>query len=80
MRHHGFLQVHLKFGLMPETLFLTTNLLDRYLSLESVSRKTLQLVGVTAMLLAAKYEEIIAPEVSGQLSSDSGPLLRGPSS
>jgi hypothetical protein len=48
---------------MPETLFLTTNLLDRYLSLESVSRKTLQLVGVTAMLLAAKYEEIIAPEV-----------------
>ncbi|CAM6106064.1 unnamed protein product [Calypogeia fissa] len=57
------IEVHLKFGLMPETLFLTTNLLDRYLSLQSVSRKTLQLVGVTAMLLAAKYEEIIAPEV-----------------
>ncbi|OAE31750.1 hypothetical protein AXG93_4874s1130 [Marchantia polymorpha subsp. ruderalis] len=57
------IEVHLKFGLMPETLFLTTNLIDRYLSTESVSRKTLQLVGVTAMLLAAKYEEIIAPEV-----------------
>ncbi|KAL3678048.1 hypothetical protein R1sor_021004 [Riccia sorocarpa] len=57
------IEVHLKFGLMPETLFLTTNLIDRYLSMASVSRKTLQLVGVTAMLLAAKYEEIIAPEV-----------------
>jgi hypothetical protein len=56
-------QVHLKFGLMPETLFLTTNLLDRYLSLEKVSKKSLQLVGVTAMLLATKYEEIIAPQV-----------------
>lgn len=48
---------------MPETLYLTTNLIDRYLSINSVSRKNLQLVGVTAMLLAAKYEEIWAPEV-----------------
>jgi len=57
-------QVHLKFKLMPETLFLTTNLIDRYLCVQSVSRKNLQLVGVTAMLLAAKYEEIWAPEVN----------------
>lgn len=42
---------------------MTTNLIDRYLSINSVSRKNLQLVGVTAMLLAAKYEEIWAPEV-----------------
>lgn len=53
----------MKFKLMPETLYLTTNLIDRYLSVNSVSRKNLQLVGVTAMLLAAKYEEIWAPEV-----------------
>jgi hypothetical protein len=56
-------QVHLKFKLMMETLYLTTNLIDRYLSVRSVSRKNLQLVGVTALLLAAKYEEIWAPEV-----------------
>ena len=56
-------EVHLKFKLMSETLFLTTNLIDRFLTKESVSRKNLQLVGVTAMLLAAKYEEIWAPEV-----------------
>jgi hypothetical protein len=29
-----------------------------------VSRKNLQLVGVTALLLAAKYKEIWAPEVN----------------
>ncbi|KAG0567129.1 hypothetical protein KC19_7G112700 [Ceratodon purpureus] len=58
------IEVHLKFKLMPETLYLTTNLIDRYLCTQSVSRKNLQLVGVTAMLLAAKYEEIWAPEVN----------------
>jgi cyclin B len=58
------MQVHLKFKLMMETLYLTTNLIDRYLSVRSVSRKNLQLVGVTALLLAAKYEEIWAPEVN----------------
>eukprot|EP00854_Cymbomonas_tetramitiformis_P003751 gene3751-4690_t len=56
-------EVHLKFKLMPETLYLTTNLIDRYLAKDNVTRKNLQLVGVTAMLLAAKYEEIWAPEV-----------------
>jgi cyclin B len=56
-------EVHLKFKLMPETLFLTVNLIDRYLAAAPVTRKNLQLVGVTAMLLASKYEEIWAPEV-----------------
>ena len=56
-------EVHLKFKLMPETLFLTHNLIDRFLEKKVVSRKNLQLVGVTAMLLASKYEEIWAPEV-----------------
>ena len=56
-------EVHLKFKLMPETLFLTHNLIDRFLEKKAVSRKNLQLVGVTAMLMASKYEEIWAPEV-----------------
>nr|AAV68600.1 cyclin B [Ostreococcus tauri] len=56
-------EVHLKFKLMPETLFLTTNLIDRFLELKTVTRRNLQLVGVTAMLVASKYEEIWAPEV-----------------
>ena len=56
-------EVHLKFKLMPETLHLTVNIIDRYLEKKQVSRRNLQLVGVTAMLIASKYEEIWAPEV-----------------
>lgn len=56
-------EVHLKFKLMPETLYLTVNVVDRYLALKPVKRKELQLVGVAAMFLASKYEEIWSPEV-----------------
>lgn len=56
-------EVHLKFKLSPETLFLTTNILDRVLEREQVVRGKLQLIGVVALLIAAKYEEIFAPEV-----------------
>ncbi len=48
---------------MPETLYLTVDLIDRFLSKKQTNRKNLQLVGVTSMLLAAKYEEIWSPEV-----------------
>ena len=56
-------EVHLKFKLLEETLYLTINLIDRYLSKKSIHRSNLQLVGVTSMLIACKYEEIYAPEV-----------------
>lgn len=56
-------EVHLKFKLLPETLFLAVNLIDRYLEKQAIMRTKLQLVGVTAMLIACKYEEIYAPEV-----------------
>jgi len=55
--------VHLRFKLLDETLFLTINLIDRYLEKCDVTRQNLQLVGVTAMLIASKYEEIYAPEI-----------------
>lgn len=55
--------VHNKFKLLPETLFLTVNIIDRYLEKVVIKRSQLQLVGVSAMLIACKYEEIYAPEV-----------------
>ncbi|ERM99103.1 hypothetical protein AMTR_s00101p00131830 [Amborella trichopoda] len=58
------IEVHLKFELMPETLYLTMHIVDRYLSMKIVKRRDLQLVGVTAMLVACKYEEIWAPEIN----------------
>ena len=48
---------------MEETLFLTVNLIDRFLERQIVIRKKLQLVGVTAMLLACKYEEVSVPVI-----------------
>nr|QYW07116.1 cyclin B1-2 [Dimocarpus longan] len=57
-------QVHRKFQLMPETLYLTINIVDRFLSKRFVSRRELQLVGISAMVIACKYEEIWAPEVN----------------
>lgn len=57
------IEVHYKFELMDETLFLTVNIIDRFLEKEVVPRKKLQLVGMTAMLLACKYEEVSVPVV-----------------
>ncbi|KAF4356293.1 G2/mitotic-specific cyclin S13-7-like [Cannabis sativa] len=58
------IEVHHKFELMPETLYLTINIVDRFLSMKVVPRRELQLVGISSMLLASKYEEIWAPEVN----------------
>lgn len=57
------LQVHLRYHLLPETLWIAVNVVDRFLSKRIVSIVKLQLVGVTAMFIAAKYEEILAPSV-----------------
>jgi cyclin B len=57
------IDVHYKFKLTPETLFLTVNLIDKYLSLQIVKRDLLQLIGVSALLIACKYEEIYSPEL-----------------
>ena len=57
------IDVHAKFKLRTETLFLTINIIDRYLSKKSIHRKYLQLLGVTSMLIASKYEDIYPPEI-----------------
>jgi len=59
-------EVHLQFKLLQETLFSTIDIIDRYMAVEgaSVSRTRLQLVGVSAMFLAAKVEEVYAPACS----------------
>jgi hypothetical protein len=53
--------VHLNFKLLPETLFICINLTDRYIQLKQIPRKNYQLVGVTALFIASKYEEIYPP-------------------
>merc|ERR1712038_941883 len=58
-------EVHQQFTLLQETLYLSVAILDRYMQLQAanITRKKLQLVGVTSMFIAAKYEEMYAPEI-----------------
>eukprot|EP00250_Pteridium_aquilinum_P008213 c17770_g1_i1 orf=346-1884(+) len=52
-----------EYKLVPDTLYLTIAYIDRFLSAKVVNRQRLQLLGVACMLVAAKYEEICAPQV-----------------
>ncbi|CCK69490.1 B-type cyclin CLB3 KNAG_0C03860 [Huiozyma naganishii CBS 8797] len=54
-------EVHNRFQLLPETLYLTVNLIDRLLSKKSVLLDRFQVVGAAALFIAAKYEEINCP-------------------
>uniref|UniRef100_A0A8C8RY57 G2/mitotic-specific cyclin-B1 n=1 Tax=Pelusios castaneus TaxID=367368 RepID=A0A8C8RY57_9SAUR len=56
-------QVQMKFRLLPETMYMTAAIIDRFLQDNNVPKKMLQLVGVTAMFIASKYEEMYPPEI-----------------
>lgn len=55
--------VHKKYLLRLETLYLTIDMIDRYCELKMVSRKHFQLLGITALFVASKYQEIYPPEM-----------------
>ncbi|KAM4766508.1 G2/mitotic-specific cyclin-B2 isoform 1-T1 [Cyanocitta cristata] len=57
-------QVHSRFHLLQETLYMCVAIMDRFLQSHPIPRKKLQLVGVTALLVASKYEEILSPDVA----------------
>ena len=57
------IDVHFKFGFMDETLFMTVLIIDRYLSVNQISKMKLQLLGITALLIACKHEEIDLPKI-----------------
>ncbi|XP_037940810.1 G2/mitotic-specific cyclin-B-like isoform X1 [Teleopsis dalmanni] len=58
-------EVHLQFHLVPETFQMTVAIIDRYLqNVKDTKRSQLQLVGVTALFIATKYEELYPPALS----------------
>nr|QYW07114.1 cyclin A2-2 [Dimocarpus longan] len=56
-------EVSEEYKLEPDTLYLTVYLIDWFLSQNYIQRQRLQLLGITCMLIASKYEEICAPRV-----------------
>ncbi len=73
-RHRGALvdwlvETHGRLELSPECLYLAVSLVDRFLEKDKLSREKLQLLGATALLIAAKYEEIYPPHIQSFLRS-----------
>jgi cyclin B len=56
--------VHMEFKLSHETLYLSVYMIDKYLESKVISRTKLQLLGITALFSASKYEEIFPPEIN----------------
>ena len=53
------IDVNNKFNFTEETLYLAINIIDTYLSLKKIKRCNLQLLGVTALFISCKQNEII---------------------
>ncbi|ESQ27381.1 hypothetical protein EUTSA_v10018521mg [Eutrema salsugineum] len=52
-----------EYRLLSETLYLAVNYVDRYLSGNVITKQNLQLLGISCMMIAAKYEEVCVPQV-----------------
>ena len=59
--NNWLIEVHDKFNFNEQTLFVCINLIDRYLSIKKIERSNYQLVGICALLIACKHEEINLP-------------------
>lgn len=64
---NNLIYIHEKFELIDETLYLTVNLIDRYLSDSNIKIKNdieFLLLGITCLFIAGKYEEVEPPEIT----------------
>ena len=55
--------VQMRYKLTDETLYMAINILDRYLDKETIKKSNFSLLGLTAILIASKYEEIYPPHL-----------------
>jgi murein tripeptide amidase MpaA len=69
-------KTHSKYRLWPETLYITCNLFDRYLSHYEISKEEHYLLAVTCLLIATKYEEIYPPTVKDFIKITNGKFNR----
>ena len=61
-------ELHYKFKMWPETLYVTIGIIDRFLAATpELKKQELQCLGITALHIAGKYEEIYPPELKNLL-------------
>ena len=58
------IEVHFKFGFTDETLYMTVSIINRYLSCNQITKKNLQLLGITSLFISCKHEEIDVPKIN----------------
>ncbi len=68
--------VHRKYKLRPDTLFLSVNACDRYMSQVEIPKRKLHILGMTSMMATAKYEEIYPPTLKDLMECSEGKFTR----
>ena len=62
------IDVHRKFKLRSETLYVGQFIIDKFLSKQKIKNTQLHLLGVTTLLISTKYEEIYPPDLRDLLA------------
>ncbi|KAL0487833.1 cyclin [Acrasis kona] len=62
-------QLHYQWKMLPDTIYLCVNIMDRFLSIKAVSRDRFQQLAVTCLLIACKYEEICCPAIKALVNA-----------
>ncbi|KAG9510387.1 G2/mitotic-specific cyclin-B3, partial [Fragariocoptes setiger] len=57
-------EIQESFEMNHETLYLAVKIMDRYLMKKPIKKTTFQLLGVTSLLIAAKFDERIPPAIT----------------
>ena len=70
------IEVHFQFNLRQKTLYMTIWILDTYLSFHIISRKKLQLLGISCLLISCKSEEIYFPQQNKFIEVTDGAYTR----
>lgn len=73
------IEIHRKYGLVPETLFIAVSTLDRYLGVrkEGLKRaRDIEAIGIAALLIASKYEDIYPPALDEMIRMMNKPSTR----
>lgn len=70
------IDVHRKFRLTSETLYVTVRCIDRFLSKQKILKSQLHILGVTALLISTKYEEIYPPDLKELLQVSENKFTR----
>ena len=71
------IDIHHKFGLTDETLFMTISIIDRYYSIEKVTWIKYQCLGITALMIAFKHEKKNIPKIEDYICITNNTYQKG---